>query len=110
MTSPDGATAVVEILARSGLSKSALSAASGVSRSLLDDYLKGRTQPSITQVTRLADAAGLDVLLLLQPKPRPLPESFVTVLEFGEIFPRRAPRPLTNLGPVWRSVAARVDA
>ncbi len=53
------AVAVEQILERSGLSKSELSARSGVSRSLIDDYLKGRRQPSVEQLERLGGAAGL---------------------------------------------------
>lgn len=41
------------------MTKSALSAASGVSRALIDDYLKGRRQPSVAQLQRLGMAAGL---------------------------------------------------
>lgn len=40
------------------MSKSELSARSGVSRSLIDDYLKGRSQPSVAQLARLGDGAG----------------------------------------------------
>lgn len=53
------ATAIEDLLSRSGLTKSQLSARSGVSRSLLDDYLKGRRQPSVAQLARLGEAAGV---------------------------------------------------
>lgn len=101
-----GSAVVAEIIERSGLSKSALSAASGVSRSLIDDYLKGRSQPSIAQVERLADAAGCALDVTVRAKARPVPEEFLAVLEFGELFPRKAPKPLVNLGPMWRRVQA----
>lgn len=52
------ADAVAELLERSGLTKSELSARSGVSRSLIDDYLKARRQPSVAQLARLGAAAG----------------------------------------------------
>ena len=55
----DAAVAVADLLERSGLAKSELSARSGVSRSLVDDYLKGRRQPSVAQLARLGEAAGL---------------------------------------------------
>lgn len=97
---------VAEIVQRSGMSKTALSAASGVSRSLIDDYLKGRSQPSIAQVERLADAAGCALEVTVRPKAKAVPDEFLAVLEFGELFPRKAPKPLVNLGPMWRRVQA----
>lgn len=53
------AEAISDLMTRSGLSKSELCARSGVSRSLLDDYLKGRRQPAVAQLERLGEAAGL---------------------------------------------------
>lgn len=103
----DGAETIREILQRSGLTKSALCTAAGVSRALLDDYLKGHTRPSLAQVARIAEACELEVEVSVREKPRPLPESFVAVLEFGELFPRKPARPLVNLGPVWREASLR---
>src|SRR5690349_12617766 len=97
---------VAEIVERSGLSKSALSAASGVSRSLIDDYLKGHSQPSMAQIERLADAVGCELDVTLRAKTRRVSDEFLAVLEFGELFPRKASKPLVNLGPMWRRVQA----
>ncbi len=55
----DAATAVAQLIGRTGLTKAELSRRSGVSRALLDDYLKGCTQPSVAQLERLGEAAGL---------------------------------------------------
>lgn len=55
----DAAEAVGELLERSGLTKAELSRRSGVSRALIDDYLKGRRQPSVAQLQRLGESAGL---------------------------------------------------
>jgi transcriptional regulator with XRE-family HTH domain len=107
MTGMSSATTLSEILSRSAMTKSALCAAAGVSRALFDDYLKGRTQPGVGQLVRIAEAAGMELDLVVRPQPRPLPESFVAVLEFGELFPRRPARPLINLGPTWRRAAER---
>lgn len=46
-------------LLRRGLTKSELAARSGVSRSLIDDYLKGRRQPTVAQLERLGEAASV---------------------------------------------------
>ncbi|MFT4298576.1 MAG: helix-turn-helix transcriptional regulator [Aeromicrobium sp.] len=91
--------AIAELLERSGLSKSELSARSGVSRSLLDDYLKGRRQPSVAQVARLGEAAGLRLDLVwtapLQvetpqwARPNPLMEAPpLTIEERAEVLER----------------------
>lgn len=108
----DAASVVRQVLDQSGLSKTRLSALSGVSRSLLDAYLKGDTQPSVAQVSRLADAAGLRLDITVRPRAeRTLPEEFIAVLEFGELFPRpEEPRPLVNLGPVWGRIRERTSA
>ncbi len=52
------ARAIAQLLDR-GLTKSELAARSGVSRSLIDDYLKGRRQPTVAQLERLGNAAAL---------------------------------------------------
>lgn len=99
----DSTQVVAQILDQSGLTKVALSRKSGVSRSLLDSYLKGQSQPSLAQVQRLAEAAGCAVDLTVRKRPaKTLPDQFIAVLEFGELFPRKAPKPLVNLGPIWR--------
>lgn len=86
--------------------KTRLSAASGVSRSLIDDNLKGRSQPTLPQLERLASAAGLAVSMSVERAAQVSPE-FVAVLEFGELLPRKDPRPLVNLGPVWQRARER---
>lgn len=101
---------LADLLQRSGLSKSALCAKAGISRSLLDDYLKGRSQPSVAQLDRIADSAGFRLDLVLEDKAQPVPPAFVAVLEFGDIFPRKPHPPLVNLGPMWRRAAGRAHA
>lgn len=103
----DTTTLVAEILARSRKSKSTLSRESGISRSLLDGYLKGKNSPTMGQLRRLADAAGYEINLDLRPKPRPMPETLVHVLEFGDLFPQKERTPLVNLGPVWEQARNR---
>lgn len=98
----EAAALVRHVLERSGLSKSRLSTVSGVSRALLDDYLHGRRNPSMAQVQRLAEAAGLSLEISLRPRPRPVPASFVAVLEFGDLFPRKPKPEPVPLREVWR--------
>lgn len=98
----NAAAVVADLLDQSGLTKSGLAGASGVSRALLDEYLKGARQPSLGQVARLAAAAGVDLEISVRPKPKPVPAEFIAVLEFGDLFPRRDPEPLIDIGPLWR--------
>lgn len=98
-----GAAIVGRLLEVSGMSKALLSARSGVSRSQIDDYLKGRSQPTFSQLRRLADAADLLLEVDVRRAPRPVPEQFIAVLEFGDLFPRKPHAPPVNLGPVWRA-------
>lgn len=101
-----------EILETSSLTKASLSSRAGVSRALLDAYLSGATQPSVAQVEKLAQAAGLtlDVTVRSKPVVRPVPEAFLAVLDFGANFPPKRFRPLVNLGPVWAQAAERSHA
>ena len=103
----DTTTLVAEILARSGKSKSVLCSEAGISRSLLDGYLKGRNNPTMGQLSRLADAAGYEISVDLHSTPRPMPETLVHVLEFGDLFPRKQRAPLVNLGPIWEQARNR---
>ena len=97
---------VTELLAKSKLSKTELSSRSGVSRALIDDYLKGRKQPTVGQLNRLVKAANMAAELKVHPKPRPLPQAFVEVLELGELFESAKPRePLPDLSKTWRGAA-----
>lgn len=106
------ASLVRRIVEASGLPKARLCAESGVSRALLDSYLKGVTQPSLAQIERLAASAGLDVDVVLRSRPstkRRVPEEFIAVLDFGDTFPRREPRPLHSLGPMWSRLRDAAD-
>lgn len=96
-----GAELVARIVAESGLGKSALCAASGVSRSSLDAYLHGRSDPSWRQIERLATAAGLQVDATVRRRPPQVSEQFVAVLEFGDLFPRRPKAPLPDPRQIW---------
>lgn len=99
----NAANFMTELLTSSGMSKSELSSRSGVSRALIDDYLKGRKQPTVGQLDRLAKVAGMAAELKLHPKPRPLPQAFIEVLELGELFESAKPRePLPDLSKTWR--------
>jgi transcriptional regulator with XRE-family HTH domain len=101
----DASRVVDEILAASELGKSKLSSQSGISRALIDDYLKSRKQPGLPQLDRLATAAGLVAKLRIEGPLVPVPSAFIEVLEFGELFETPADDPLPNLTGIWRRPA-----
>jgi transcriptional regulator with XRE-family HTH domain len=111
------------------LSKSKLSSRSGVSRSLIDDYLHGRRQPSVAQLERLGAAAGLRLELTWREGERKHVPDWarpnakmaarpLTMDERAQILervtaaalslPRRSPTELTF--PPFRSVARQIGA
>ncbi len=99
---------VAEILEVSGMSKAELSRRSGVSRTLIDNYLSGRTDPGVSQVRRLADAAKVDFQWSLEPAPEvtcpTVSEQFIGVLAMGVAIPGtgQMPRdPLPSLAHIW---------
>lgn len=126
----DAEKAVAALLQRSGLSKSELSARSGVSRSLIDDYLNGRRQPSVAQLARLGQAAELRLDLAWTTPveaeaphwARPHPDMDappLTVEERAEVLERvvatatalrRRPRSAEMDFPPFRSFGAGVSA
>ncbi|MFS3130161.1 helix-turn-helix domain-containing protein [Nocardioides sp. Bht2] len=94
------------------MSKASLSRASGVSRSAIDSYLSGESSPTARQLKRLAEAGGCEVQAVVVKKvvARPIPESLVAVLEFGELFPPKRPKPLPDMREVWARARARARA
>ncbi len=83
MTDARASTVVRQVLEDSGLSKTGLCSRAGISRALLDDYLRGAKQPSLAQVERIADAAGYRVSVALVGKPRPVSEEYIAVMELA---------------------------
>ncbi|MDT0203525.1 helix-turn-helix domain-containing protein [Nocardioides sp. AE5] len=77
----NAATAVAEILDRTGETKASLSRRSGVSRSLIDDYLKGKRQPTVAQLERLGESVGLRLDLAWASPDNPGMRDEATTLE-----------------------------
>jgi transcriptional regulator with XRE-family HTH domain len=102
----DAAEILQQVLERSGMSKSQLCARAQISRSTLDEYLRGKKQPAYAQLVRIADAAGMQLSVSVAPRRRAMPEQFRLVLEFGEMFPRKEREPLVDLSPIWRRAAS----
>jgi transcriptional regulator with XRE-family HTH domain len=84
MTDACASTTVRQVLEGSGMSKSALCSRAGISRALLDDYLRGAKQPSLAQVQRVADAAGYRLTVALVEKPRQVSEEYVAVMKLAD--------------------------
>jgi transcriptional regulator with XRE-family HTH domain len=92
------------VLRDSGLSKAALCSRAGISRALFDDYLHGKKQPSLAQVVRIADAAGLRVGVSLADKPRPVSQEYIAAMELaGQLAGKRHTLPgLEFPHQLWR--------
>lgn len=84
-----------EILERSGLTQAELARRAGMPRSVINAYVRGKREPGLDALSRLAAAAGLK-LELVPRKPPVDPERaskiLVQVLELAEALPFR-PRP-----------------
>jgi len=55
---------ISQIRARSGLSQAELARRAGLERSVVNAYARGRRQPSVAALGRIADAAGLELELV----------------------------------------------
>jgi transcriptional regulator with XRE-family HTH domain len=60
-------TIVRELRQRAGLTQSLLAKLSGVSVRTISEYESGRGSPTMQVLSRLATAAGMDVLVMLIP-------------------------------------------
>jgi transcriptional regulator with XRE-family HTH domain len=87
-----GARLIGRIVDGSGLSQAELARRAGISRSVLNVYLRGRREPGADALVRLAAAAGFD----LEPTKREPPvdaeragKILVQVLELAEALPFR---------------------
>ncbi len=100
------------VLEDSGLTKTALCSQAGISRALFDDYLHGRKQPALTQIERIADAAGLRATVALSKKPRPVSAEYIAVMELADqLAGTQSGRPdLAFPYQIWRTGPHRVAA
>jgi transcriptional regulator with XRE-family HTH domain len=87
-----GARLISRIVDGSGLSQAELARRAGISRSVLNVYLRGRREPGADALVRIAAAAGFD----LEPKRREPPvdaeragKILVQVLGLAEALPFR---------------------
>jgi transcriptional regulator with XRE-family HTH domain len=102
-----GARLIGRIVDGSGLSQAELARRAGISRSVLNVYLRGRREPGADALVRLAAAAGFD----LEPTKREPPvdaeragKILVQVLELAEALPFR-PRSEMSFPPLVERLA-----
>lgn len=86
-----------EILRQSGLSQAELARRAGLSRSVLNAYLRGKREPGADTLARLAAAGGTH--LTVTPRKAPLDAEragriLIQVLELAEALPYRPKREL----------------
>lgn len=88
----NAAALLEEILRQSGLTQAELARRAGIPRSVLNVYLRGRREPGVETLLRIAAAGGMD-LRIVQRKPAVEPERasriLVQVLELAEALPFR---------------------
>ena len=110
--STQAAQTLGHVLEESGLTKTALCSRAGISRALFDDYLRGRKQPSLAQIERIADAAGLRATVALSKKPQPVSAEYIAVMELvDQLAGTQSGRPeLAFPYQVWRTGSRKVAA
>jgi len=103
--STQAARILQRVLEESGLTTTALCSRAGISRALFDDYLHERKQPSLAQIERIADAAGLRATVALSQKPRPVSAEYIAVMEMAaQLAGTQSGRPeLAFPYAVWRT-------
>jgi transcriptional regulator with XRE-family HTH domain len=93
-----------EILERSGLSQAELARRAGITRSVLNAYLRGTREPGAGVLARLAAAGGHELTLAERKAPvdaERAGEILVQVLELAEALPFR-PRAEIESPPIAR--------
>jgi transcriptional regulator with XRE-family HTH domain len=88
-------TIVEEILSRSGLSQAELARRAAMPRSVVNAYVRGKREPGVGALQRLAAGGGLDLELSHRRSPVDVDRAsriLVQVLELAEALPFR-PRP-----------------
>ena len=84
-----------EILERSGLTQAELARRAGMPRSVVNAYVRGKREPGMDSLGRLAAAGGLKLALTPRKPPVDVDRAskiLVQVLELAEALPFR-PRP-----------------
>lgn len=95
MASRSAASTVKEIQEQSGLSQAELARRSGLPRSVVNAYVRGKREPGADALTRLATAGGFELRLRRRQPPVDAERAgkiLVQVLDLAEALPYR-PRP-----------------
>jgi transcriptional regulator with XRE-family HTH domain len=93
MSNRSAASIVKEIQGQSGLSQAELARRSGLPRSVVNAYLKGKREPGADSLARLAAAGGFELQLGRRRPPVDAERAgkiLVQVLELAEALPFRA--------------------
>ncbi|HEV7483830.1 MAG TPA: helix-turn-helix transcriptional regulator [Solirubrobacterales bacterium] len=109
-TEPSPAASLIEeIQRRSGLSQAELARRAGISRSVLNVYLRGRREPGTETLLRIASAAGLRIQVGERTSPVDPDRAsgiLVQVLELAEALPFR-PRAEMQYPPLAKRLGER---
>lgn len=96
------ASVLRQLLEMSGLSQAELARRAGMGRSLVSDYVRGVKEPGLSQLQRMAGAAGLDAQVVLSSRIAHAAERLELVCAIAMELPRRDPGPL--LFPPFRTL------
>jgi transcriptional regulator with XRE-family HTH domain len=105
----NAASLLGEILQESGLSQAELARRAGISRSVLNVYLRGRREPGVGTLLRIAAAGGMDLRFGRRKSvvdPERASRILVQVLELAEALPFR-PRGEMRYPPLADSLSRR---
>lgn len=93
MATAPAASMAAGILSRSGLSQAELARRAGLSRSVVNAYVRGNREPGADALARLAAAGGLELQLVPRKPPVDVDRAsriLVQVLELAEALPFRS--------------------
>ena len=97
-------TALRRLMERSDLTTAELARRAGVSRASVSEYLHGHRQPRVGQLERLADAAGLQIEVVLSPSWHLRKAQLEDVLALADALPLRRQPDRTR---TWAQITAR---
>jgi transcriptional regulator with XRE-family HTH domain len=86
---------ITQLRGQSGLSQAQLARAAGMPRSVVNAYERGRREPGVDALARLADAAGMRLRVVREQRygvdPARAGRILEQVLELAEALPYRRP-------------------
>lgn len=104
-----------DLRATLGVTQAEAANRAGISQSVWSTYENGVRRPSLDKLSEIVDRLGMRLETRIVPKSPSSTDraglsvspEFIAVLEFGETLPRKEPKPLHDISPLWREARAR---